>query len=59
MNLPLGFRYSALYAGIRKAQKDDLSLIVRAEDVEIEITNRMLGLHQGELGQPEGVSQQT
>ena len=28
MNLPLGFRYSALYAGIRKAQKDDLSLIV-------------------------------
>lgn len=28
MNLPLGFRYSALYAGIRKAQKDDVSLIV-------------------------------
>jgi glutamate N-acetyltransferase/amino-acid N-acetyltransferase len=28
VNLPLGFRYSALYAGIRKAQKDDLSLIV-------------------------------
>jgi glutamate N-acetyltransferase/amino-acid N-acetyltransferase len=28
VNLPLGFRYSALYAGIRKAQYDDLSLIV-------------------------------
>ncbi|MBI2685590.1 MAG: bifunctional glutamate N-acetyltransferase/amino-acid acetyltransferase ArgJ [Acidobacteria bacterium] len=28
MNLPLGYRYSALYAGIRKATKNDLSLIV-------------------------------
>lgn len=28
MTLPLGFQYSALYAGIRKAKKDDLSLIV-------------------------------
>ena len=28
MTLPLGFRYSSLYAGIRKAEKDDLSLIV-------------------------------
>jgi len=28
VNLPLGYRYSAVYAGIRKAQKDDLSLIV-------------------------------
>ncbi|MBM3757735.1 MAG: bifunctional glutamate N-acetyltransferase/amino-acid acetyltransferase ArgJ [Acidobacteria bacterium] len=28
MNLPLGYRYSSLYAGIRKAAKDDLSLIV-------------------------------
>lgn len=27
MNLPLGFRYSALYAGIRKVQKNDLALI--------------------------------
>lgn len=27
VNLPLGYRYSALYAGIRKVQKDDLSLI--------------------------------
>jgi len=28
MSLPLGFRYSTLYAGIRKAKKDDLTLIV-------------------------------
>jgi len=28
MTLPLGYTYSAVYAGIRAAQKDDLSLIV-------------------------------
>ena len=28
MNLPLGYRYSAIYAGIRKALKDDVALIV-------------------------------
>ncbi|MGA3189715.1 MAG: bifunctional glutamate N-acetyltransferase/amino-acid acetyltransferase ArgJ [Bryobacteraceae bacterium] len=28
MNLPLGFRYSATFAGIRKIVKDDLALIV-------------------------------
>jgi glutamate N-acetyltransferase / amino-acid N-acetyltransferase len=28
MNLPLGYRYSATYAGIRKVEKDDLALIV-------------------------------
>lgn len=28
MTLPLGYRYSALYAGIRKVAKNDLSLIV-------------------------------
>ena len=28
MNLPLGYRYSALYAGIRKVAKPDLALIV-------------------------------
>jgi|SRR5579871_421818 len=28
MKLPLGFRYSAVYAGIRKVAKDDLALIV-------------------------------
>jgi len=28
VKLPLGFRYSAVYAGIRKAKKDDVALIV-------------------------------
>lgn len=28
MNLPLGYRYSAIYAGIRKVRKDDVALIV-------------------------------
>ena len=28
MNLPLGYRYSATYAGIRKQERDDLGLIV-------------------------------
>ena len=28
MNLPLGYRYSSVYAGIRKDRKDDLGLIV-------------------------------
>jgi glutamate N-acetyltransferase/amino-acid N-acetyltransferase len=28
LNLPLGYRYATLYAGIRKAAKDDLALIV-------------------------------
>ncbi len=28
MNLPLGYRYATTYAGIRKAEKDDLALIV-------------------------------
>ena len=30
MKLPLGYRYSAVYAGIRKVKKDDLALIVSA-----------------------------
>ncbi len=28
MNLPLGYAYSAVYAGIRQAERDDLALIV-------------------------------
>ena len=28
MTLPLGYRYAALYAGIRKQERDDLALIV-------------------------------
>ncbi|MFN3325148.1 MAG: bifunctional glutamate N-acetyltransferase/amino-acid acetyltransferase ArgJ [Bryobacteraceae bacterium] len=31
MKLPLGYRYSSLYAGIRKDQRDDLALIVSDE----------------------------
>jgi glutamate N-acetyltransferase/amino-acid N-acetyltransferase len=30
LNLPLGYRYATTYAGIRKAAKDDLALIVSA-----------------------------
>ena len=28
MNLPIGYRYSALYAGIRKVAKPDVALLV-------------------------------
>ena len=28
MNLPLGYRYSATYAGIRQLERDDVALIV-------------------------------
>jgi glutamate N-acetyltransferase / amino-acid N-acetyltransferase len=28
LNLPLGYRYATTYAGIRAAERDDLSLIV-------------------------------
>jgi len=31
LNLPLGYTYSAIYAGIRQAQKDDLALIVTGQ----------------------------
>lgn len=31
MNLPLGYRYSSVYAGIRKNNRDDLGLIVSGE----------------------------
>lgn len=34
MNLPLGFRYAAVYAGIRKQQKDDLALILPNEPAQ-------------------------
>ena len=30
MNLPVGYRYAAMYAGIRAVAKDDLALIVSA-----------------------------
>lgn len=44
MNLPEGFRYSALYAGIRKAEKPDLALIVsdtEASAAAVFTTNRV------------------
>src|SRR5690349_2461982 len=28
MNIPVGYRFSSMYAGIRKVRKDDLGLIV-------------------------------
>jgi len=44
VNLPEGFRYSALYAGIRKAEKPDLALIVsgaEASAAAVFTTNRV------------------
>lgn len=44
MNLPLGFRYSAVYAGIRKGKKNDLALIVSdvpAQAAAVFTTNRV------------------
>ena len=45
MNLPLGFRYSAIFAGIRKVIKDDLALIVsdtRATAAAVFTQNRVV-----------------
>jgi glutamate N-acetyltransferase/amino-acid N-acetyltransferase len=45
MNFPLGFRYSAVYAGIRKVAKDDLALIVsdtRATAAAVFTQNRVV-----------------
>jgi glutamate N-acetyltransferase/amino-acid N-acetyltransferase len=45
MNLPLGFRYSATFAGIRKFVKDDLALIVsdaRATAAAVFTQNRVV-----------------
>lgn len=44
MNLPAGFRYSALYAGIRKVEKNDLALIAAdrpASAAAVFTTNRV------------------
>lgn len=44
MNLPLAFRYSAVYAGIRKVRKPDLALIVSdvpAQAAAVFTTNRV------------------
>ena len=45
MNLPLGFRYSSTFAGIRKVMKDDLALIVsdtRATAAAVFTQNRVV-----------------
>ena len=45
MNLPLGFRYSATFAGIRKVMKDDLALIAsdtRATAAAVFTQNRVV-----------------
>src|ERR1700680_2546408 len=45
MNLPLGYRYSATFAGIRKVMKDDLALIVsdtRAAAAAVFTQNRVV-----------------
>jgi len=44
VNLPLGFRYSAVYAGIRKVKKPDLALIasdIPAQAAAVFTTNRV------------------
>lgn len=44
MNLPLGYRYAATYAGIRKTQQNDLALIVSelpAQAAAVFTTNRV------------------
>lgn len=64
MNLPLGYLYSATYAGIRQANKDDLALIVsglpasaagiftqnRAQAAPVELCRRHLRLSHGQCG---------
>jgi glutamate N-acetyltransferase/amino-acid N-acetyltransferase len=63
-HLPLGFAYSATYAGIRKTEKDDLALIVsgmaasaagvftqnRAQAAPVKLSRRFLGLSKGNAG---------
>jgi len=64
LNLPLGYLYSATYAGIRQANKDDLALIVsglpasaagiftqnRAQAAPVELCRRHLRLSHGQCG---------
>ncbi|HLH18620.1 MAG TPA: bifunctional glutamate N-acetyltransferase/amino-acid acetyltransferase ArgJ [Bryobacteraceae bacterium] len=64
MNLPLGYQYSAVYAGIRAAQKDDLALIVsglpanaagvftqnRVQAAPVRLSRRNLRLGKGLVG---------
>ncbi len=64
MNLPLGYRYSATYAGIRAQARDDLALIVsgvpaaaagvftqnRAQAAPVKLCRRHLRLSRGTVG---------
>lgn len=64
MNLPLGYKYSATYAGIRKVEKDDIALIVtglpanaagvftqnRVQAAPVRLCRRHLKLSGGQVG---------
>ena len=64
MNLPLGYAYSAVYAGIRQAERDDLALIVtgldasaaavftrnRVQAAPVRLCRRHLALSKGRVG---------
>ena len=64
MNLPLGYAYSAVYAGIRQAERDDLALIVtgmdanaagvftrnRVQAAPVKLCRRRLALSKGKVG---------
>jgi len=64
LNLPLGYAYSTVYAGIRQAQKDDLTLIVsglpanaaavftqnRVQAAPVKLSRRHLKLSKGLVG---------
>ncbi len=64
MNLPLGYAYSSVYAGIRQAERDDLALIVtgldasaaavftrnRVQAAPVRLCRRHLALSKGRVG---------
>jgi len=64
VDLPLGYRYAAIYAGIRAAQKDDLALIVsglpaaaaavftqnRVQAAPVKLSRRHLAASRGSVG---------
>lgn len=64
MNLPLGYAYSAVYAGIRAIEKDDLALIVsglpanaaavftqnRAQAAPVKLARKNLAASRGQVG---------
>ncbi len=64
MNLPLGYRYAAVYAGIRAVERDDLALIVsglpasaagvftqnRVQAAPVRLSRRHLAASRGQVG---------